>query len=186
MKNYTDVIQDTFVDYAGQTHHFTIAAISEVFKEGKGPDIIDVEGLQTETLGSVIKGVKIGISIHNPVDEYNEKAGVCRAIARAEEAEYAILSTSRGYINEKVVRALLDSEANYIKNNPEQYIPGYAEMRDRYLKNQEMENVQKNFSEVERIIVEKLEEDPRFLDNVDKYLAWRANQKKGKCRKGGK
>lgn len=186
MKTYTDVIQDSFVDYAGQTHNFVIAAISEGFKEDEGPEIVGVDGLETEVLGTVIKGVKIGISICNPTDEWNERAGVCRAVARAEEAEYALLSTSRGYINEHVVKALLASEARYIKNNPEQYIPGYAEMKARFLKNKEMEEVQKNFTEVERIVVENLEKDPRFLDNVDKYLTWKANQNKGKCRKGGK
>lgn len=186
MKNYTDVIQDQFKDYAGRVHHFVIAAISESFKEDEAPDIVGVNGLETEVLGSVIKGVKIGISICNPTDEFNEKAGVLRAIARAENADYALLSTSRGYINEGVVKALLISEANYIKNNPEQYINGYAEMKERYMKKQEMEGIQKNFSEVERIVVEKIQEDPKFLDNVNNYLDWVNNQKKGKCRKGGK
>ena len=186
MKNYTDVIQDQFVDYAGKTHQFVVAAISDNFKEDECPDIVDVHGLDTEMLGSVIKGVKIGIAICNPTDKFNEKAGVLRAIARAEDADYALLSTSRGYINESVVKALLTSEATYIKNNPEQYIPGYAEMRDRYLKKQEMEGIRENFSEVERIVVEKVQEDPKFLDNIEKYLGWLANQKKGKCQKRGK
>lgn len=186
MKNYTDVIQDSFEDYAGNTHHFVVAAISDNFKEGECPDIVEANDFHADVLGSVIKGVKIGVAICNPTDEYNERAGVCRAIARAEEADYAILSTSRGYINEHVVRALLASEAKYIKNNPEKYIPGYIEMRDRYLNNQEMEKIHKNFSEVERIVIEKIQENPRYLDNVEKYLGWIANQKKGKCPKRGK
>lgn len=186
MKSYTDVIQDEFVDYAGKTHQFVIAAISEGFKEGECPDVVNVDGLETEVLGSIIKGVKIGIAICNPTDKFNEKAGVLRAVARAENADFALFSTSRGYINEAVVRALLSSEANYVKNNPERYIKGYAEMRDRYLKNQEMENVQKNFTEVERIVVEGIEKDPKFLDNVSKYLDWKNNQRKGKCQKRGK
>lgn len=185
MKNYTNVIHDQFIDYAGKTHHFVIAAISENFKEGECPDIVNVEGFHTEVLGSVIKGVKIGIALCNPEDEYNEKAGICRALARAENADYALLSNSRGYINEKVVEALLVSEANYIKNNPERYIKGYAEMQARYLKNKEMEDIHNNFTEVERIVVEKIQENPEFLTNVNKYLGWLENQKKGKCQKRG-
>lgn len=186
MKNYVEVIQDQFEDYAGRIHRFVIAAVSDNFKDGECPDIVNVQDLRTEILGSVIKGVKIGIAICNPNDEYNEKAGVCRAVARAEEADYAILSTSRGYINETVVKALLTSEAEYIKKNPEQYIAGYADSRDRWLKKQEMEGIRDNFSEVERIVVEKIQEDPKYLDNVEKYLGWLANQEKGKCQKRGK
>ena len=185
MKNYVDVIHDQFVDYAGQVHHFSIAAVSENYKEGSGPDIVEVDGLHTETLGSVIKGVKLGIAICNPTDKYDEKAGELRAIARAEEADYAILSTSRGYINGNIVKALLAQEAGYLKNNPEKYIQGYADMRDRYLYNQEMEKAYENFSEIERIIIEKMQEDPKFLDNIKKYLDWKNNQEKGKCQKGG-
>lgn len=186
MKDNTIVIQDKFVDYAGKVHHFVVAAVSETFNPETSPEIIQVDGLETEELGSLIKGVKLGVAICNPTDAFNEKAGTLRAIARAEDAEYAIMSSSRGYINENVVKALLASEASYIKNNPEKYIQGYAEMRDRYLKNKEMEDTHKNFSEVERIVVEKIEENPRFLDNVHKYLDWKANQKKGRCQKRGK
>lgn len=186
MKNYTTVIQDRFTDYAGKEHKFVIAAVSETFKEGERPDLVNVRGFDADVLGSAIKGVKIGIAICNPTDKYEEKAGVYRAVARAEEAGYALLSTSRGYINETVVKALLASEATYIKNNPELYIAGYAEMRDRFLKNQEMEETEKSFTEVERIVAEKLEENPKFLDNVNEVLKWKANQRKGKCQKRGK
>ena len=186
MKNYTTVIQDKFMDYAGKEHKFVVAAVSETFKEDERPDLVNVKGFDADVLGSVIKGVRIGIAICNPEDKYEEKAGVYRAVARAEESDYALLSISRGYINETVIKALLSSEASYIKNNPEQYIAGYAEMRDRYLKNQKMQEAEKNFTEIERIVAEKLEENPKFLDNVNDVLKWRANQKKGKCQKRGK
>ena len=172
MNNYIDVIQDQFEDYA--------------FKEGTGPAIVKVEGLHTESLGSLIKGVKIGVAICNPVDEYNEKVGICRATARAEKADYTILSTSRGYINKDVVEAILLSEAKHVKDKPEQFIPGYADSRDHWMKKQEMEGIRNNFSEIERIVVEKIQEDPKFLNNVEKYLGWLINQKKGKCQKRGK
>lgn len=180
MKNYAEVIQGQFVDYAGNTHHITVAAISNNFKTGECPSVVNIDGMHTETLGAVLKGVKIGISICNPTDEYNEKAGVLKAIARAEQADYVLLSTTRGHINREVVKALLTSEITYIKNNPEQYIPGYAEMKGRYEKNQEMQAIHANFTETERIVMEKLEENPQFLDNVNKYLTWKANQEKGK------
>lgn len=187
MKSYTTVIQDKFTDYAGKEHKFVVAAISEVLKEGEHtPLLVDIEGADVNILGSVIKGVKIGVAICNPTDKYEEESGTRRAVARAEESDYVLHTTHRGYINEGVVRALLASEASYVKNNPDQYIQGYNEMRDRYLWNRKMEETEKNFSEIERIVAERLREDPKFLDNVNDVLKWKANQEKGKCKKDGK
>ena len=49
-----------------------------------------------------------------------------------------------------------------------------------------MEGLKENFSEVEKIVVEGVQKDPKFLDNVNTYLAWLNNQNKGKCKKHGK
>ena len=196
MKEYVEVINDSFVDYAGKTHYFTIAAISSLLpRNGKelGMDSLEdntvthevavyVEDYGTDDyLCNVTKALRLGISMCNPTDEFNEKVGALKAIARARENEPSLLSVDPGTINTKVVRALLEQEAEYLKNNPENFIEGYADMKARYEKCKEMEAMAENFSETEKAVVAGIQENPKFLDNTFEYLSWLKNQKKGKC-----
>ena len=191
MKPYIEVIKDSFVDYAGKTHHFIIAAVS---KSSNPLAIINPEDLLaaqdtqeftkvlTHPLDLTSKGVSIGIAICNPEDEFDEKVGICKAVGRANGANPALYATNNGYINTTLVRAFLQQEAEYLKNNPEQYIAGYEDSKSRYLKRKSMEEMKENFSSTEKIIVEEVQKNPRFLDNVNTYLAWLDNQNKGKCK----
>lgn len=196
MKEYVEVINDSFVDYAGKTHYFTIAAISSLLpRNGKelGMDSLEdntvthevaiyVEDYGTDDyLCNVTKALRLGISMCNPTDEFDEKVGALKAIARARENEPSLLSVNPGTINTKVVRALLEQEAEYLKNNPENFIEGYADMKARYEKCKEMEAMAENFSETEKAVVAGIQENPKFLDNAFEYLGWLKNQKKGKC-----
>lgn len=199
MKEHIEVINDSFVDYAGNTHHFTIAAVSSLLprttKEmgdespvsNDGLEVIHEVGIYVEDYGTddylcnVTKVVRLGISMCNPTDEYDEKVGALKAIARARVNEPALLSVDPGTINTKVVRALLEQEAEYLKHNPENFIVGYADMKARYEKRKEMEAIAENFSDVEKAVVEGIQDNPKFLDNAFEYLAWIKNQNKGKC-----
>lgn len=197
MKEHVEVINDSFVDYAGKTHYFTIAAVSSLLprngKElGMGDNFeersvthevgIFVEDYGTEDyLCNVTKALRLGISMCNPTDEFDEKVGALKAIARARENGPALLSVDPGTINTKVVRALLEQEAEYLKHNPENFIEGYADMKARYEKRKEMEAMAENFSETEKAVVAGIQENPKFLDNAFEYLGWLKNQKKGKC-----
>ena len=196
MKEHVEVINDSFVDYAGKTHYFTIAAVSSMLpRNGKELGIdgsedsavthevaIYVEDYGTDDyLCDVTKALRLGISMCNPTDEFNEKVGALKAIARARENEPALLSIDPGTINTRVVRALLEQEAEYLKHNPENFIEGYADMKARYEKRKEMEAMAENFSETEKAVVAGIQENPKFLDNALEYLDWLKNQKKGKC-----
>lgn len=198
MKEHVEVINDSFVDYAGKTHHFTIAAVSSLLprngeelemhddyadKEVTHEVAIYVEDYGTDDyLCNVTKALRLGISMCNPTDEFDEKVGALKAIARARENEPALLSVDPGTINTKVVRALLEQEAEYLKHNPENFIVGYADMKARYEKRKEMEAMAESFSDVEKAVVEGVQNDPKFLDNAFEYLNWLKNQKKGsKC-----
>lgn len=183
MNTYTEILQDQFTDYAGKVHKFIIVALCESMKGEEAPKVVKVEGIEVDNLGLIVKGVRLGVAICNPTDKYEEKAGVYRAIARAEEADYSLLAPSRAKIGPKVVKSLLEQEADYVKKHPEDFIPGWEEMKERYLKRKRMEEIAKGFDAVERIVVEKLEENPKFLDNVNEYLEWMKNQRKGKCQK---
>lgn len=188
MKEHVDVLKDAFVDYAGKTHNFVIAAISNelVDEDGVLPIVMKVKNLVAECGDSLEKGVSIGIAICNPEDEFSEQVGVLKATARARNSSPILYTTGKGYVNQTLVRALLQQEANYLKNNPEVYIPGYNDSKERYLKNKKMEEMKDNFTEVEKIVVDGVKRDPKFLDNVNTYLKWLDNQNKGKCKKDGK
>lgn len=196
MKEHVEVINDSFVDYAGKTHYFTIAAVSSLLpRNGKelGMDSLEdntvthevaiyIEDYGTDDyLCNVTKALRLGISMCNPTDEFDEKVGALKAIARARENEPSLLSVDPGTINTRVVRALLEQEAEYLKHNPENFIEGYADMRARYEKRKEMEAMAENFSETEKAVVVGIQENPKFLDNAFEYLGWLKNQKKGKC-----
>ena len=198
MKEHVEVINDSFVDYAGKTHYFTIAAVSsllprngkELWKNENNYEestvthevAIYVEDYGTDDyLCNVTKAVRLGISMCNPTDEFDEKVGALKAIARARENSPALLSVDPGTINTKVVRALLEQDAEYLKHNPENFIEGYANMKARYEKRKEMEAMANNFSDTEKAVIAGIQENPKFLDNAFEYLSWLKNQKKGKC-----
>lgn len=189
MKQYVEVIKDSFVDYAGKTHQFIIAAVCDSF-ENEHSDALMVmqpEGSTFNVVGYVEKGIRLGISICNPEDEFNEKVGTLKAIARAKNSVVAIYASDRGYVNTTLVRALLQQEAEHLKSNPDMYIVGYNDSKARFLKRKSMEELKNNFSEVEKIVVEGVKKDPKYLDNVNMYLSWLKNQEQGKkCKKSGK
>lgn len=198
MKEYVEVINDSFVDYVGKTHYFTIAAVSSLLPRTSGElksnptsdDDLEVThevGIYIEDYGTddylcnVTKVVRLGISICNPLDEFDVKVGALKAISRARENSPALLSVDPGTINTTVVKALLKQEAEYLKHNPENFIEGYANMKARYEKRKEMEAMAENFSDTEKAVIAGIQDNPKFLDNAFEYLSWLKNQNKGKC-----
>ena len=187
MKKYLEHIVDSFTDYEGKAHHFVIVAISETapktaieaYKdewEGEDKNVSyhiaeEIEGEPSLYLqDEIVKVLKLGIAICNPNDVFNEELGIKVATYRAQPKLYA---TDSGVINSTMVKALLQQEASYIKNNPEKYITAYAENREKFLKNQELENIKNSFSEEEVAIVDKISNG-----DLDKVLDY--------CRKCGK
>ena len=185
MKEHVNVLKDSFVDYEGKTHHFVIAAVTNSLSNDEGlfPFVVRLGEMEYSHINTVEKGICIGISICNPEDEFVEKIGVLKAVSRARNSTPILYVTNPGYINNTLVEAFLKQEAEYLKSNPDFYIRGYKDSEERYLKKKKMEELKENFSEVERIVVEGIQKDPKFLDNVNTYLQWLDNQNRGKCKK---
>lgn len=121
-KQRIEYIVDSFVNEKQETRYFVIAAISEMLD----PEGIFVVDSYENDIQQVYKGLKIGYSICNPIDKFNEKLGIDIAIGRARKnSEYAILVSNPGTINSQLVTAFLKQEADYFKRNPEHYIAGY-------------------------------------------------------------
>lgn len=194
MKEYIEVINDTFTDYSGKTRHFTMAAISSPLPStGKELGIENYENNEVvhevsifvddygthDYLCNVKKAIRLGICICHPDDTYDEKVGTLKAIARARNNDPVLLSVDLGSINTKMMRAFLEQEAEYLKNNPNKYIKGYNEAEARFKRKRKIENIQNNFSKTENIIFEKLKENPKYLDNVNECLLYFKNQSNG-------
>ena len=178
------VLKDKFVDYAGKEHQFVIAAIKVALKNTGSCStfVVELTNGTGEGLGNVQVGLQIGVSICNPVDEFSEKVGTLKAIARAKNSDIALYAAHPGQMSDNLIRTYLAQEAEYIKENPEKYIKGYNDAKARFLKHQEMEQVKENFTDIEKVIVEGVKKDPAYLDNVQKYLDYLNKQTK-KCGK---
>lgn len=158
MKERVQYHTSEFIDYKGEKHIFTIAAVSQ-----KAPDC-------------KIKYLCIGVSICNPNDEYNESLGKAKAYARAKSSVPALTALKPGIINTKVVTALLEQEADYLKDNPNLLIKGYDDCKQRYERNKKMEEHYNSFSKDEKDFTEKVIKNPSILDKILKYLSWFNNK----------
>ena len=160
------------IDYSGKEHLFIVAGIRVFLKDEKSnnPVVVQINEEGYTPIGFVRAGLKIGISICNPIDEFNEKIGSLKALNRAENSRPVIYSAHPGQIDDIFIKAYLYQEIKYIEANPEKFIKGYKDAKARYIKNKEMEKVKENFTDAEKEIVENLKSNPTYLDNVQKYL----------------
>lgn len=118
-KERIEYLVDSFVDENNEKRYAVIAAISVPYES-------DVYNIDDDYIFSIYKGVKLGMSICNPVDKFDEQLGIKIAIGRAQKnSEFALLATKPGYINTTMIQGFLKQEMEYFKNNPAQYIAGY-------------------------------------------------------------
>lgn len=194
MKEYIETITSSFVDYEGKIHNFVIAAISQTLPNNA--DQFNVKGLEKNspvyfevssyiedygTLdyhGTVTKALYLGVSICNPVDEFNEEKGKQKAIARARATSPAMWVRNPGLINTKMVKALLEQEAKYIIDNPNIVIKGYSEKEAKYLYNKEMQKQGETLNDAEKSIISKALTNNKYLDKLSKYVSWLKNNDK--------
>lgn len=194
MKTYIQHLHDSFVDYKGKTHYITLVAISEELptknselkqpiEEVKPDDLVQYEVEEyidcfgcNRCLGLITKGLKIGISVCNPLDKFDPEIGMKKATAKAKQNNYVMFVTDKGLINTSLVTALLHQEAEFIKNNPNKIIKGYNEAMMKYKKQQEKINELKSFkkelSENERIALKVVKDNPGFLHKLMSYIEW--------------
>lgn len=157
------VVKDSFVDFEGKTHKFIIAALKVPYS---APAIQDTGKI----IYLVEYGLKIGVSICNPEDEFDEELGVRKAVGRADKSETVLRANFSGQLSDKVIHTFLMQEVEYIKSNPEKYIKGYNNAKKKYNKAQEMQKLENNFTDLEKLIIENIKKNPRYLDNIMTYM----------------
>nr|DAF63766.1 MAG TPA: hypothetical protein [Podoviridae sp. ctz6O13] len=127
-----------FIDFEGQIHKFTIAAVvSEIPKDlelfhVKGAKGGHYTSLSSDDMlvGPVKAAVTLGVSICHPDDiaMYNENIGMQIAVNKAMSPKTVVRWLSFNDIStatEKMIDALLENEGERIKTNPDAYIKGY-------------------------------------------------------------
>lgn len=199
-KEHIETFISEFVDYLGKTHKFVLAAISQELpnkvedldidaqKEcgsDSGDSVTFEVNCYVEDYGTIDSGftiltktLKIGYSICNPSDTFNEEIGIKKAIARARQSVPVIYATSNGVINTPMVKALLQQEADYLKDNPENYIPGYAETKARFEKHVNKMKDFGNFSDFElKVYNELTTKGITCLDRVLNFYKWETRRK---------
>ena len=153
-KDIPEFLTDTFIDYKGETHQVVICALSQSPKESEG-DTLMVVWTDGETVDesadiyhNVYRTVSLGIAICCPADKkiFSEEIGRKIALGRAETATPKFVSLVPGVVNTTLIKAFLKQEMEYIKKNPEQFIVGYEEAKNRYEKNINFKKVVSNLS----------------------------------------
>ena len=123
----TEYLCDKFVDYRNKEREFVLVAISVPVSS-----YIDVYNYSDEIKKfpcshESYKCLAIGMSIRHPDDKYDVEFGKKIAVGKALKGKGKYLFvTDSGLVNTKMVRALLEQEADYFKRNPESYIAGYT------------------------------------------------------------
>ena len=161
-QDIAEYLVDSFVDFKGDVHQVVLCALSQ------SPESIDSDNLMVawsdgETVDDsadifhdVFRMVSLGIAICCPADKkvFSEEIGKKIALNRAEKEVPKFVSLFPGVVNTTLVRAFLRQEMEFIKKNPEQFIVGYAEAKERYDKKVNFEKTIENLSEEEATIVE--------------------------------
>ena len=161
-QDIAEYLVNSFVDFKGDVHLVVLCALSQ------SPEPIDSDNLMVawsdgETVDEsadiyhdVFRMVSLGIAICCPADKkvFSEEIGKKIALNRAEKEVPKFVSLSPGVVNTTLVRAFLNQEMEFIKKNPEQFIVGYAEAKERYNKKVNFDKTIQNLSEAEATIVE--------------------------------
>ena len=171
------VIRDKIIDFEGKEHQFIIAAIKETFKT----PLILAQREENEAIFTGISDikaiVKMGIAICNPMDTFNNKIGFLKAMERASNGDIAICSVHSQQITDDLINTYLLQEAEYIKNNPDKFIKGYKDAKNRYVKRQEMKQLEENWTLIEKAIIDT-KKSKSFLDNIQNIIEFLSKCKK--------
>lgn len=135
-KTRTAYIVDSFNDYNDVRHDFVIVAVSE--------EIFPV-AIGNKTF---VKRLSLGVAVCCPEDEFDLDRGIAIAERRAlkNDNQYCVYVSCKGMINTKMVKALLEQEAEYFKQNPGSQISGYDELVNRDKKRKKKEEIMASFN----------------------------------------
>ena len=126
---------DFFTDFSGLKRQVIFCAVTL----NKQTTIIEDDIESDEDFEFSEKYLSLGVSVQNPQDlKPNEELGKTIALGKAKKDKSCIgklYTTNKGFINQKVVEALLEQEMSFFKNSPGMYLKGYNKDKELYQKN---------------------------------------------------
>lgn len=175
--------EGSFVDFQGTERKFIVCALSTSnFNNDEQEAYLTVYnqngGVEGETL--LPRAVFIGISVCNPLDEWDVEKGKMIAVSKARgfkadapEKSAALFTTRPGMISEILVQALLNREVEHVQEDPECVIKGYNQMKAQWTKKQELkkyiEEIPENLKELGTTLASLKTEDIAKVINVAIY-----------------
>lgn len=150
MKEIIEYHCDEFVDFNDVSHKFILCALSRVDND------IEVIYPSVNVIHTPVRTLSIGYSVCNSCDTYDEELGKTIAYNRARNSKFIpeIISMAKGLINTKLMKTVLESEAEFIKRNPDSIIPGYNEKLKKMQEKKEAEERLKLMTADEQRLVE--------------------------------
>ena len=140
--------QGSFVDFAGRTRQYIVAAVSELLPNAtevhtsKGKYVTPTKFVVTEVSedeyvaihNDVVKRISLGFAVCSPEDKFNEELGKTIALGKAEKRPAGVLyATKAGMINTDLVESLITQEMQHFENNPGAVLAGYDKAKAAYL-----------------------------------------------------
>lgn len=155
-KEVIDYRVDSFIDYEGIERKFIVAAISSPHKTFK-------------------RMISLGVSVCHKDDVFDENLGLRVAVNNAKKANLKIFATVAGMVSTKTVRALIDQETEYFKNNPSSHIHGYSQMENKYLaelaRKERLEIIKNNLDDNQKKLLDEVNKLPKdVLNNFQKLI----------------
>lgn len=120
-----------FIDYAGRTRSFVMAAVCIELNSVRTSDYKDTNYSNDDNF--LPKVISIGVSVCRPNDTFDKALGITIAEGKAKKYRYhALYLTDGGMANDKVINALLDQEMMFFQKDPGYYLAGYDKDAAKY------------------------------------------------------
>lgn len=162
-RDIVEYLEDSFIDYKGIEHKLVACAVSTSPKAAY--DTLAVgwadEGWQLDEdatiCNKIVRTVTVAIAVCNPDDQYDlEKGKRCaynKAINQVGELP-TLYAAHHGIISTPVVKAFLQQEMKFSKDNPELLIPGYNNSKARWEAAQAFEKEVNDLGPLEKHVVD--------------------------------
>lgn len=125
MKEIVSYVYGSFNDYLGKEHKIIVCGVTTSI-ENDEYSVITYDEYDLEVYYDIQKTLKIGLSICNPNDEYDQQKGEFIAYNRALSEDAILLTSSRrGMFNTATVNFLLNDYLAFVERDPGSVLKGY-------------------------------------------------------------
>ena len=158
---------DSFTDYAGNERKFVACALS--YSPEDVYEIINIEpDSYIENVMTVDRILSFGIAICHPDDEFDLEIGKQIAYGKAlkQNDRFKLYVPCESMINRDLAEAFIKQQVKFFKNDPELFIKGYNNAKNKFLKNKHLVEQINNFTSEELLIFQLALKNFDF----DKYI----------------